>query len=245
MLNCPKCGYNNELGRIFCHSCGTKLDLTQIKPPTEAAKMRRRVKAGATRALRIAIESSIAAILVLVIVLMCLTPHVEPVKATNAELLAFETKRAEFDKMLAKRKGGQIVITESDLNVFLNSFTFEKPTGSGIEVTPKALRAKLKEGGVKIEFLGAMHFNGMFNKDLYIAYECKPVIEGEQCVFQPLGGWIGKMPLHPRLLVATSFVDNYFGHLFKDLSEDKKLIDQVTRIKVTKETVTFEKDPPH
>ena len=41
---CPKCNYDNELGRIFCHSCGAKLDLTKIKPPTEGAKMRRRMK---------------------------------------------------------------------------------------------------------------------------------------------------------------------------------------------------------
>lgn len=33
MLVCPKCGYDNELGRVFCHGCGEKLDLSSIRPP--------------------------------------------------------------------------------------------------------------------------------------------------------------------------------------------------------------------
>ena len=44
MLICPKCGYDNELGRIFCHSCGDKLDLSNIKPATAAEKKLRKAK---------------------------------------------------------------------------------------------------------------------------------------------------------------------------------------------------------
>lgn len=30
MLNCQKCGHENQLGRVFCGACGTKLDLTAM-----------------------------------------------------------------------------------------------------------------------------------------------------------------------------------------------------------------------
>jgi len=43
MLTCSKCGYDNELGRIFCHSCGAKLDLSNIKSPSQGgAKLKRK-----------------------------------------------------------------------------------------------------------------------------------------------------------------------------------------------------------
>ena len=54
------------------------------------------------------------------------------------------------------------------------------------------------------------------------------------------------MPLHPKLLVGTPFVDNYFGHLFGNLKDDKKsLLDPLTRISVTKDAVTCEKEAVH
>ena len=30
MINCTKCGSGNELGRVFCLSCGAKLDLSNL-----------------------------------------------------------------------------------------------------------------------------------------------------------------------------------------------------------------------
>jgi len=246
MLQCPKCSFDNELGRIFCHSCGAKLDLSQIKPPTEGAKMRRRVKRGVARTIRITIELVIVAVLVIGIALICLTPQVKPFEATKADLLGADNKHSELDKLVTSRKVGKVVITEGELNTFLNSLSFDKPTGNGIEVTPAALRATLKDGAVMVEFVGDIHFWTAFDKSLYLAYDCTPVIRDGQCQFLPNGGWLGKLPLHPKLLVATPFVDNYFGRLFGNLKDDKKnLLDPLTKITVTKDAVTFEKEAAH
>ncbi len=35
MINCPKCGAGNQVGTLFCRSCGDRLNLDEIRPPTE------------------------------------------------------------------------------------------------------------------------------------------------------------------------------------------------------------------
>ncbi|MEI6084208.1 MAG: hypothetical protein WCS70_07900, partial [Verrucomicrobiota bacterium] len=72
------------------------------------------------------------------------------------------------------------------------------------------------------------------------------VIRDGKCQFEPNGGWLGNLPLHPKLLIATGFVDQYFGRLFSNLADDKKqLLDPLSKITITKDAVTFEKEPAH
>ncbi|MCG3149998.1 MAG: hypothetical protein PCFJNLEI_03465 [Verrucomicrobiae bacterium] len=243
MLQCPKCNYDNELGRIFCHSCGAKLDLSQIKPPTEGAKRARRLKQGLARTIRLVVQLVIVALLILGIAMICLTPEVKPFDASNAELVAVDVKHSELEKLAAGRKGGTVVVSEGELNTFLNSLTFDKPSGKGIEVSGEVLRTTLNDGALKVEFVGKIHFGGAFDKSLYLAYDCTPVIRDGKCEFLANGGWLGQLPLHPKILATTPFVKNYFGGLFGKLEDDKKqLLDPLTKITVTKDAVTFTKD---
>lgn len=32
LIKCPKCGFENQLGAIFCRNCGEKLDIEKVKP---------------------------------------------------------------------------------------------------------------------------------------------------------------------------------------------------------------------
>ncbi len=32
LVKCPKCGFENQLGAIFCRNCGEKLDIEQVRP---------------------------------------------------------------------------------------------------------------------------------------------------------------------------------------------------------------------
>lgn len=245
MLVCPKCNYDNELGRIFCHSCGAKLDLTQIKPPSQAEKKRRRVQRGALRWIRIGVELVVTLTILAMLGLICLTPELQPFQGDSKDLLTADAKHTALEKLVAGRKGGQVTVSEGELNVFLTSLSFDRPTGSGIEVVPSALRATLLvDGALLIEFLGEIHFGTSFTKRLYLAYNCTPTIRDGKCVFLPNGARIGTLPIHPTLLVKTPFVENYFGQLFSQLGEDKKrLLDPLAKITITKDSITFEKEP--
>ena len=234
MLECPKCKFNNELGRIFCHQCGTKLDLSQIKPPTEGAKMRRRVKRNVARTTRTLIELAIAGVLILGIVALCLVPAVKSVDPTNAELMAADTMRMDLERLVNSAKGGTMTITENQLNTFLNT-NFEKPKGQGLEVSPTVLRATFANGSIKLEFVGVIHFGTFYDKSLYFGYTGEPVVVDGKFSFRPSGGWIGKLPVHPKILAVVPFIDNAFGQMFQNLKEDAELLDKLTSLTITPE----------
>ena len=241
MLICPKCGNDNELGRIFCHQCGDRLDLSSIKPPSVAERKRRRFKAEAIRNTRFLVNLVILGVLILAVALICLTPPIVPIQSGNADLVASDTKRMELDRLGKGKKGGHVTVTEAQLNAFFNQRPFQKATGAGIELRPVALRIHLNESRVQIEFLGATHFGSYFEKNLYLAYEGQPTVRAGKFIFQPTGGWIGKLPVHPVLLRITSFFESRFGRMFNEFSSEKELLDTLTAIDVTKESVTFAK----
>ena len=94
MVICQKCGYDNELGRIFCHSCGTKLNLSEIKSVSQGGKSLARKKAGGIgktigRMINIAI---------LVVVVSVISPtqarHVEPMPTAGQGGPVAATRRA-------------------------------------------------------------------------------------------------------------------------------------------------------
>ena len=239
MLICPKCGNDNELGRIFCHGCGDRLDLSSIKPPTELQKKARRFKRGAFRTVRIVVNLVILGVLILIIALICLTPSVAPVQPTNKELVASDARKIALEKLAKGRKSGQVLITEGELNAFFNEKPFEKATGQGVEMVPIVLRASFSHDRVKVEFLGTAHFSTYFKKDFYFGYEGQPTVAGGRFVFKPTGGWIGQLPIHPAILSSTGFMESRFGRVFGELTEEKAWLDALTTIEVTKDSAAL------
>ena len=244
MLSCPKCGFDNELGRIFCHQCGNKLDLNQIKAPTEGAKLRRRVAGRAQRIVRISIELIITCALALGIWMMCVVPEVKRVVPTNAELIGADNKRLELSKLVDGNKPGSVEVTEGELNAFLNSLGFDRPKGAGLEVVPLTVRSDFADGSIKITFHGEIHFGDFAKKELYLAMSGVPTADGNYFEFKPTGGWIGTLPIHPKLLELTDLFQNYFGRVFGRLDEDRRALYKLTSITVTPQKAVLTYQPP-
>jgi hypothetical protein len=59
-----------------------------------------------------------------------------------------------------------------------------------------------------------------------------PAIEGDRFVFQPTGGYIGRLPIHPKILRDTGLLDRYYAQLFNSLSGDRELLGSLTAISV-------------
>jgi len=244
MLICPKCGHDNQLGRIFCHSCGDKLDLSHIKPPTAGEKNRRQVKRGMARGIRVTLKLCVAGVVLLTMVLLGLAPAVAPVAPTNAELVAVDGKHLELLKLGSGQKPGQVTVTAVELNTYLNQKTFDKPTGSAVLIAPVVRRVSLRDGRVKVALLATAHLGAVCDKALYFGYEGEPAIADGHFVFKPTGVWLGQLPIYPRLPFLLALFEQRVVSLLQDVTGDQPLLDKLSTINVTSDAVEFVKVAP-
>lgn len=244
MLNCTKCGYDNELGRIFCHSCGAKLDLSGIKSPSQGgAKLKKKSDAGSKLLGRV-IAIVILVALIAAIFLAAQVPSVRPVSTTNHDLLSADKKRFDLDQISARTTPQQISITEAELNAFIDTLGFKKSDGKGLLVTPTNLQIELGDGVAKAIFLGKLSVGSLFEKRLYLSLTGTPVIEDSHFVFKPVSGAVGALPIHPWLLEQTGILDHYFEQLFASQAHEKQILDSLKSISVTPQEVVLNYEPP-
>src|SRR6266849_4128245 len=127
MVICQKCGYDNELGRIFCHSCGAKLNLSEIKSPSQGGKdLTKKKKGGAVRMLRRTINIALVLLIVTVIFLALQVPALRPISTSNEDLAAVDKKRFELDGLNLQKSPLMITISETELNAFIDTLGLQK-----------------------------------------------------------------------------------------------------------------------
>jgi hypothetical protein len=232
MLTCSKCNYENELGRIFCHQCGAKLDLDNIKHANRGgAKIKRKGALTPARILIRVINLAIVAVVIWGIYLMAQVPQMDAPSRTNEDLVSADNKRLLLEDLQNQTAPLTIDVTEKDLNTFLGGLSFEKPRGNGVEMIPNTLDIKLRQGVATADFIGTIKFASL-EKKLFFSYTGVPKIENGEFVFQPIGGTIGNLPIHPKIVEASGVFDRYFGELFGRLKREKTLLDKLAWIRV-------------
>ncbi len=244
MLTCSKCGYENELGRIFCHSCGAKLDLSEIKSPAQGGPRLKKRGAGTGRLVSRAIGLVILLAVAAVIYLAAQVPDVRPINTTNQDMISVDKKRFELDQLKAQNQPRVISITEAELNAFIGSLGFNTSGGKGATVTPNDLQLELGDGVVTAVFVGKISIGSAFSKRVYISYTGKPVIEDSLFAFKPVRGAVGSLPIPASILETTGIFDRYFGKLFANLSKEKQVLDSLKSISVTPREVELSYEPP-
>ncbi|MGD0652032.1 MAG: zinc ribbon domain-containing protein [Verrucomicrobiia bacterium] len=244
MLICPKCNYDNELGRIFCHQCGAKLDLDKVKPTSRGGKIiHHRKQRTAGRIVNRVIGIVILVLLIWGIYLICQVPDIQPVKPTNAVLLAADSKRLALEQLLLQKRLFEIEITAAELNAFIDSLGLEKHAGSGFTVVPVTLQVELGDGTLKLNFLGIAKLGDALSKKIFISYTGVPTTEQGHFEFKPIAAAIGQMPIHPKILQSTSLLQNCFGRLLSKLDHEKSLLDQLTSISVDHNHIVLKYQP--
>jgi hypothetical protein len=243
MLTCTKCGYDNELGRIFCHSCGAKLDLSDIKAPSQGgAKLKKRSGTGSKLVGR-TIGIVILAALVVGIFLAAQVPSLRPISTTNQDLRSAEQKRFDLDQLTTRKLPQQISITEAEINAFINTLGFKKGEDKGVLVTPTNLQVELGDGIAKTVFIGKVSIGSAFSKGIYLSLTGMPTIESGQFVFKPVSGAIGSLPISPWIIEHTGILENYFATLFTRQTKEKQILDSLKSISVTPQQVVLNYEP--
>ena len=244
MVICTKCGYDNELGRIFCHSCGAKLNLSEIKSPSQGGKDLTKKKKGAKGAMLRRVVNIVILLAVIATFFLALqVPALRPISTTNEDLTSVDKKRFDLDGLNLQKSPLTIKISETELNAFIDTLGPKKGEAKGVSITPSKLQVELGEGFVTAIYLSKIHLGGSFEKQLYLAYSVVPTLEGGHLVFKPIGGAVGTLPIHPWILEKTGIFDRYYSKLFGDLGQERQMLDSLTLISVTPKEVLLKYQP--
>lgn len=244
MLACQKCGYSNELGRIFCHQCGTKLDLSQIKAPGQGGpKIKRKKGSGPLKTLRVLAELVLLLGVIFVFFLAWQVPLPPGGKPTDQEVMSADTKRMQLEALASRTRPGKLTVTANELNAFLSELKMEKPADAWLVFLPEKVRFELADGSVKVRVWGDLRFGDVAKKQLYVSYTVVPSVQDGELAFRPLAGRIGQLPLHLFVLEHVPVVQRYIAGVFAGLQRDQANLSKLTTITVTSENVTFQRDP--
>ena len=244
MVICSKCGYDNELGRIFCHSCGAKLNLSEIKSPSQGGKdLTKRKKSGSVRMLRRAINIIILVVVVTAIVLALQVPALRPISTSSDDLTSIDKKRFELDGLSLQKDPRTITISETELNAFIDTLGLQKAESKSPTIIPVKLQIELGDGFVTAIYISKIHLGGSFEKQLYFTYAGVPTLEHGHFAFKPIGGALGALSIHPWILEKTGIFDHYYSKLFEDLGQEKQMLGSLTSISVTPKTILLTYQP--
>lgn len=244
MIVCSKCGYDNELGRIFCHSCGAKLNLTEIKAPSQGGKsLVKKAKGGSGKIISRVVSIAVLAVIVVVLFLAFQVPNLRPISMSSEDLGMSDRKRAELDELVARKSPNTITVTEGELNAFIQGVGFQGGEGSGLAVVPIKFQLELGDGVITAVFLGKLHIAGSVEKQIYLSYTGVPTIEDGHFVFKPTAGAIGELPLSSLVLLKTGVFDHCFAKLFVNMDKEKQVLDALSSISVTAQSVVLNYQP--
>jgi len=243
MIVCSKCGYDNELGRIFCHSCGAKLDLTEVRAPGKGRRMFKRTGGGARKLFSRLVSIAVLAVIVVVLFLACQVPNIRPISTSSDDLNQSDQKRAALDRLLIEKKPDTISVTEGELNSFIQTLGFEGGSAGTLQIVPTRMQLELGDGVVTAVFLGRLHIAGSLEKQVYLSYTGEPTVENGHFVFKPTAGALGALPISPWLLVRTGLFDGCFAKLFVNLDKEKQALDSLSSITVTPQMAVLSYQP--
>ena len=244
MLICPKCSYDNELGRMFCHSCGTKLDLSQIKAPGQGGpKLKRKKQGKPWRLVRLSLELGVLCVVMFAIYLAWQVPTAPVAKPSNADLLAADSKRFDLDRLVMRNKPDQLEVGQKEINTFLNSLVMEKPPAAWLVFVPETVQIELGDGNIKVTLWGELRLGEELKKKLFISYTCIPVVQNGILDNKPVAATFGLLPVHPLILENTSVVQRYIGGIFAKLDRERATLQKLSAITIRRERATLQYEP--
>ena len=240
-LVCPECQRENESERIFCHSCGARLDrsiLTTVKDEREKPEQAHRrlrnlfeptngkLRKGFFALAKVVLGSAIVAALVELALPLNLPPVVKSI-GLPAEI-NFDLERA-----ITSHRAGQFQYTQDQVNGYLayalksKKAALDKPL-----LTFKRLVVGFDENNlctITIE-------RSLYGYSLYqrAAFEVK-LADGKISTANK-GAWFGRLPVDPQLM---KFGDALFSDAWSALDRERKLLAKMSAIEMHHGAVTI------
>ena len=239
-LRCSNCGYDNDPTRVYCHSCGGRLERgaatsppTGFTHPTDVAKMKKPRQAlewrkYASALVRLLILAGIAA----AVVLALLPPRNLPPPVEADEGLA-----RRLSSLLASSAGAggtrAFSIPAGDVGKWLaSSVALKGQDGGLVRIKPERVYAAPGEGVMRV----GVETSTSFGLHLYFEGLYEPVAEGEGSGLAVRRLSVGRLPL-PWL--AGLFAERQLVGLGDALAVPLGQLARASHIGITPETVTL------
>jgi hypothetical protein len=232
---CTECRHENESERVYCHSCGARLDRSAIKtqkePPDDAKKRVKRMfnpQRDQMRALFFKMSKVLlGACGVAALVEMALPPDVP---APSKAIIIGSQIRLDLENAAIRHQPSQLQYTDEQITSFL---------GYALKPKQKALDQPLldfnraivafREGECDITAQ-----RSLFGYPLYTTIYIAPAIDGGKMVTASKGGRIGRLPIHPQV---AQFMSVLFLDVSKALERELKLVSKLGTIQFHDKTV--------
>jgi len=240
-LRCASCGYDNDPTRVYCHSCGTRLERgaqaapapTGFTHPTDVANMKKpRQPREWGKFFGALFRFALLAALLAAVILALLPPHDLPAPVAPDEMLAgrlsaLVATSAEADGTRA------FTIPAADINKWLvTSVALKEQPDSLVKLRPERLYAVPGDGDLRVGLEAklpvgpSLYFEGLF----------APVPEGAGSGWQTRRFSVGRLPL-PSF--AGLLVERQLAGLASELSAPLAQLASASHIGITPETVTL------
>lgn len=229
-IKCPQCGFENQLGRIFCHHCGSKLEFSEGSFKEGTPVVSKGQLAG--RLIRLAITLGLVAILVLM--LMPANPAGQTGSRQDSVLLDQKIRvlrRAALDGRSLRQE-----VREEELNAYIEEFRAHNG-----QPLMSVSRFKMD--------LSKINFTLLDNRvDLLIEGRAGPVALTLEVGGQPTRdqghfnfvakhGRIGHLPLPGP---AAGWLAGRMSVVFSKMDREKQLLDDVKQIDVQSGTAVIQ-----
>ncbi len=267
-LVCDHCGFHNDLTRVFCHNCGSRLTSPPVEvadkdapAPAAGATVPGRVQAppaiGASRVagssgpppgtparsalgkfVRGVIGTAIFAAIIAAMIQMARKPeNIPPAESVNLGMADGVASAIES----ASKTGSGLVFNQAQINNFLVARVQAVEDGTQGAFQPKFVRAFVRLGNGDYRLYIEETVLGW---PVYLCLAQVPAGSAQGLTKQDVGGWIGRLPIHPMLLPVVQRLVNPVGASALQAAPD---FTKAISVSVTPQQITvgFGKPGPH
>ena len=247
MIQCPKCGEENQIGSIFCRGCSEKLDLEKLRPDSFNREEKQNAVKTTITIIRNFLTLGIIAVIIGTIALVFLKPDLPANEVLSAEQ---ENKTLRKFRNLRKGKpGSKHEFNVNEINM-LATLVLELTEDAKIKAREKSLEAGTNEPIVPEGFY--IRFSAPYQVELIL--ESK--IYDKVSVFATLKGnlhgsnrgllynidkvSLGKVPLFMDAL-HQPVIDMYTQLMQRDPRFQREIQSQIEEIKVEGDKIILTK----
>ncbi len=226
MLECPKCGHDNDIGRIFCVKCGEKLEISKVGAPSGMKRMGRKAGKGKSAAKIAAFiagkffKITLLAMVSATITLVFLPPNFDSRGFSDVNLESYKDKSGQLEEAYTSQNAVALSFTEAELNAKMAQMVKDTIAAEGEVKGPKleSIYISLGDGTVTATVQRKWwHFR------LTAQMRCVVQNKDGHWEFKPDGAWIGRLRLPPQL--NDKIAEMVFKVVWVNLDAERKWMD--------------------